>query len=181
MNIHLHHHTYLRLGNELNEDLVPLCQTCHGRAHQIHRTGNVGDLTAATVAAIQEHPSHLKREVVLVPKHSFGKSRWMLKDVPPSGAMEVTVGPMKITFACKDLVLASHCQRIFGDEFLQQLSQADPGQWGSLFEEWDHLLTAEASRQQWWDYYTDHGDRRFVIRDDEGHPALLIPQVLVSD
>ena len=29
----LHHTTYVRLGEELLEDLTPLCRDCHARAH----------------------------------------------------------------------------------------------------------------------------------------------------
>ncbi|MCR4340537.1 MAG: HNH endonuclease [Gemmatimonadaceae bacterium] len=31
--LELHHKTYLRLGNERDEDLVPLCENCHKRVH----------------------------------------------------------------------------------------------------------------------------------------------------
>lgn len=65
--IHLHHHTYLRLGNELNEDLVPLCPPCHRRVHALHGAEPGYDLTDATIEAIGEHPGHkVDFEVVLV-------------------------------------------------------------------------------------------------------------------
>ena len=64
--IHLHHHTYVRLGKELSEDLVPLCHTCHRRVHDLHREMG-GSLTEATIQAIEEHPDHpVKFTVVLV-------------------------------------------------------------------------------------------------------------------
>lgn len=59
--IHLHHHTYDRLGNELNEDLVPLCKTCHRLVHEHHRIHG-GSLTEATRAIVTG------REIVLVPR-----------------------------------------------------------------------------------------------------------------
>lgn len=66
--IHLHHHTYLRMGHELDEDLVPLCQTCHQRAHDLATATPGHDLTAATIRAIAEHSRHLVGfSVVLVP------------------------------------------------------------------------------------------------------------------
>jgi hypothetical protein len=33
---HLHHRTYKNLGNERLMDLVPLCQPCHTRVHQLY-------------------------------------------------------------------------------------------------------------------------------------------------
>jgi hypothetical protein len=47
-NIHLHHHTYKRLGHELDEDLVPLCESCHVLVHQYHQEKNGWSLTRAT-------------------------------------------------------------------------------------------------------------------------------------
>lgn len=37
--IHLHHRTYERIGNELDEDLVPLCEKCHKKTHELVRKG----------------------------------------------------------------------------------------------------------------------------------------------
>lgn len=33
-NVDLHHMTYKRLGNEWDEDLVPLCRNCHNAFHR---------------------------------------------------------------------------------------------------------------------------------------------------
>jgi hypothetical protein len=46
--IHLHHHTYVRMGNEHDDDLVPLCEQCHDLVHQLHRSASGVSLTAAT-------------------------------------------------------------------------------------------------------------------------------------
>lgn len=35
--MHLHHRTYKNLGNERLMDLVPVCQSCHDRIHQLHK------------------------------------------------------------------------------------------------------------------------------------------------
>lgn len=35
--IHLHHKTYVRMGRELDEDLVALCESCHSKVHKLHR------------------------------------------------------------------------------------------------------------------------------------------------
>jgi hypothetical protein len=45
--IHLHHHTYARMGNELDTDLVPLCEEHHMLVHKFHREGRLS-LTTAT-------------------------------------------------------------------------------------------------------------------------------------
>lgn len=47
-NLHLHHRTYERLGTELDEDLVALCESCHDHVHQFHRTLKGVDLSDAT-------------------------------------------------------------------------------------------------------------------------------------
>jgi hypothetical protein len=51
-NIHLHHHTYVRLGNEFDADLVPLCENCHTLVHRFHREGKL-TLTGATRKFLQ--------------------------------------------------------------------------------------------------------------------------------
>lgn len=45
--IHLHHHTYNRLGHEHDDDLVPLCKTCHFLVHKLHKNSS-RSLTSAT-------------------------------------------------------------------------------------------------------------------------------------
>jgi hypothetical protein len=35
--IHLHHLTYERMGNELDADLIPLCESCHDKVHALHK------------------------------------------------------------------------------------------------------------------------------------------------
>lgn len=39
--IHLHHKTYIRLGNERDADLVPLCSTCHSALHKWQRAEKI--------------------------------------------------------------------------------------------------------------------------------------------
>lgn len=46
--IHLHHMTYARLGAELDADLVPLCERCHDRVHELHARG-FASLTRVTL------------------------------------------------------------------------------------------------------------------------------------
>lgn len=49
--IHLHHLSYERMGDELNDDLMPLCVGCHDRVHELHRKVG-GSLRAATLRAV---------------------------------------------------------------------------------------------------------------------------------
>ena len=46
--IHLHHKTYVRMGSELDEDLVPLCESCHTKVHKIHRADRTRGLEDVT-------------------------------------------------------------------------------------------------------------------------------------
>lgn len=55
----LHHRTYARLGNELPEDLIPLCEKCHTRVHQSERMGKEGGLEGALKSITQ---SNLRRK-----------------------------------------------------------------------------------------------------------------------
>lgn len=40
--IHVHHLTYERMGHELDSDLMVLCEVCHDKVHQLHRTSMKG-------------------------------------------------------------------------------------------------------------------------------------------
>lgn len=40
--VQLHHTTYERVGRELLEDLIPLCQPCHTQAHLLEAEGVIG-------------------------------------------------------------------------------------------------------------------------------------------
>ena len=40
----LHHKTYERVGEELLDDLVPLCAPCHKMVHDLHREGSLPSL-----------------------------------------------------------------------------------------------------------------------------------------
>jgi hypothetical protein len=50
-NLHVHHCTYERFGNELLTDLITLCQACHKAVHELHRLRG-GDLAMATAEAL---------------------------------------------------------------------------------------------------------------------------------
>lgn len=57
-NIHLHHHTYARMGNELDVDLVPLCEEHHTLVHRFHHGAGVS-LTAATRSFLKVYGTDL--------------------------------------------------------------------------------------------------------------------------
>ena len=50
--IHLHHATYERLGREPDDDLRPLCLSCHRNVHAVAKSGRYKDLAEATEAMI---------------------------------------------------------------------------------------------------------------------------------
>jgi len=54
--IHLHHMTYDRLGEELDVDMVPLCEPCHDQVHKLHRESASQNLTVATMLWITHGP-----------------------------------------------------------------------------------------------------------------------------
>jgi hypothetical protein len=51
-NIHMHHMTYRHLGNEMDEELAPLCRDCHHEYHELYGVSN--DMVETTVAFIEE-------------------------------------------------------------------------------------------------------------------------------
>lgn len=50
--IHLHHRSYERFMHELDDDLVPLCSTCHMWVHHLERTTGLS-LADATDAVLK--------------------------------------------------------------------------------------------------------------------------------
>ena len=45
-NLHAHHRTYVRIGQELDEDIVVLCESCHAGVHRLAKRIKCGLLTA---------------------------------------------------------------------------------------------------------------------------------------
>lgn len=73
-NIHLHHHTYTRLGAEHDDDLIPLCKDHHDTVHRLHRSAdNKFSLTQATRAVIGGplHPARQRQK----PRDSVKRQR----------------------------------------------------------------------------------------------------------
>jgi 5-methylcytosine-specific restriction endonuclease McrA len=77
--IELHHKTYARLGNERDQDLVPLCHRCHLSLHRSQKkTGkNLWILTEEFVRKKQSRikkESSLKKKSVIKQRKYRGKS-----------------------------------------------------------------------------------------------------------
>lgn len=52
-NLHVHHHTYERLGNERMSDLIGLCHAHHDQVHDFHKQNRGMTLTEATSRVTQ--------------------------------------------------------------------------------------------------------------------------------
>lgn len=75
--IHLHHKTYARMGNEFDSDLAALCEFCHDTLHKWH-TEVGGDLLSASnrfIRLLQEAQKHRLRrrgKDTFVPRNQRG-------------------------------------------------------------------------------------------------------------
>lgn len=69
-NLHVHHMTYERFGNELLSDLLGLCQGCHTLVHEEHRRLG-GNLMQVTLKVVKQRPVKYERKAPppFVPKH----------------------------------------------------------------------------------------------------------------
>lgn len=77
-NIHLHHHTYNRLGHEHDDDLVPLCESCHDEVHRLHKLpGHSKSLTTVTKSFIEAAGGtfHVKRRRKTVAQKKNAKKK----------------------------------------------------------------------------------------------------------
>jgi len=74
--IHLHHHTYDRLGAELDADLVAVCEPCHKLIHKYH-DAHGGSLTVATFEVIRPKRKRRKpaAKSTFVPANQRGATR----------------------------------------------------------------------------------------------------------
>ena len=50
--LHLHHVTYERMGNEYDDDLMPLCEPCHVAVHKYHAKKHAGKSLASSTAEV---------------------------------------------------------------------------------------------------------------------------------
>ena len=77
--IHLHHKTYERMGEELDEDLAPLCEFCHSTLHRWHN--EVGGSLLLISEKFIEHFRNARKAPApqptsdFVPKHLRGAER----------------------------------------------------------------------------------------------------------
>jgi hypothetical protein len=72
--LHVHHRTYERLGNELPEDIITVCEICHGFIHrEQERTGRpldaVTDSALALIRASGPAEGVARDEVPHTPRH----------------------------------------------------------------------------------------------------------------
>lgn len=96
-NIHLHHHTYDRMGNELDDDLVPLCQEHHDLVHKLHRECG-GTLTKVTATFLKLYGASLRPRPI---KQARPRSRWKKgpKAKPPRPKRGDEIRPMRFQWA----------------------------------------------------------------------------------
>jgi phage terminase large subunit GpA-like protein len=79
--LHVHHRCYDRLGNELPEDIITVCEICHGFIHQEQeRTGRALDVVTDAVLALvrASGPSRatVRDEAAHTPRHVREPSGW---------------------------------------------------------------------------------------------------------
>jgi hypothetical protein len=70
--IQLHHKTYVRLGDERDQDLVPLCKKCHTALHTFQRKSGI-NLWRATEIFIKK--KHSRRKTVQTNKRQSVHTR----------------------------------------------------------------------------------------------------------
>lgn len=87
---------------------------------------------------------------------------------------------MKVEITCeKDPLIEKHCRDAFQEKFDRVLSwdrgKGNPEGELSMFRK---TLEKEVRRQQWYDFEIVGACRR-VLRDAEGNPQLLVPQIKI--
>lgn len=87
--LHVHHRTYERLGNELPDDIITVCEICHGFIHrEQERTGGmlatVTDAALALIRASGPASGPVRDEVPHTPRHAREPSGWR-RDVRGGG------------------------------------------------------------------------------------------------
>lgn len=81
--IHLHHHTYRRMRHELDEDLVPLCRTCHELCHAHHRQNTGWTLTRATADFLRLNGATLRPVKKRVTRKAVVAKKRAKREAPP--------------------------------------------------------------------------------------------------
>lgn len=139
-NIHLHHHTYVRLGQEHDDDLVPLCEPCHVVVHQLHRATRELSLTAATrqVVGALHPPRKRKKPKVKRPRPTGHR--------PPPDM--VPLGDVAINFGISKTLLRQqgYHHRVPRDKIRQWLAQRP--EWMPTAPRKDPVNTALAEKRE---------------------------------
>lgn len=73
--IHLHHHTYERMGNERDSDLIPLCEDCHAEVHLIHNKNRKQNLSQVTFNFIKMMKTEIQPASPEPKRNSFSKKK----------------------------------------------------------------------------------------------------------
>lgn len=84
-----------------------------------------------------------------------------------------------VKFECKDDAMAKYCQQKFGAQFSAELDK-DPDKRVGLQAVWMARLMTEAAKQEWFDYEVDDEGNRVVLRQPDGRPKVLVPDIVVS-
>lgn len=91
---------------------------------------------------------------------------------------------VSLEFASYDPLINKHYADTFGNQFLDELVDADPltpQSWTELYARWADLMLAEAKAQEHYRHVVTPDLRREVVKDDDGKPKLLIPAVVKVD
>jgi hypothetical protein len=100
---------------------------------------------------------------------------------------------IKVTFTCKDPLIAAHCQQEYAEALRAKLEGANwrgPDDDKHLQEQLVRFLSAEAARQQWYDYEevreptepatTGRSAPRRPLLNPDGTPRLLVPELVID-
>ena len=88
---------------------------------------------------------------------------------------------MTIEFHCKDPLLAKHYEHTFGDQFADHLTVMVGPPMSEIRAYWEMCMLEEALRQEHYDYTEDDRGVRTPIREADGTPKLLIPDLKVVE
>lgn len=79
--IHLHHKTYDRLGNEDLDDLVPVCEACHAMIHERHGMDDksLWQVTDLVLMRMQKNQHRREASISLVNQTPKRKSKQSLQ------------------------------------------------------------------------------------------------------
>ena len=85
-----------------------------------------------------------------------------------------------ITFSCKDPQITRYCEDRFSHRFQRLLTHYGPDGRIRAQRRMAAVLDREAAAQEWYDYTTDEHGVRTVVRDADGSPVPLVPEVVLG-